>query len=166
MRNLVAFPVLGLVLILQTSIFSQVQLLSGAADLVLLVIAAWALQPQVDSAWHWALLAGMLTAFISAMPFVVPLASLAITVVLARAIQRRILNSEWVSVLSVTILGTLASHLLSFIGLVSIGVAIDLQDVVAFITLPSLFANLLLCLPVHSLIRDLALWVYPPEEIV
>lgn len=166
MRNLIAFPVLGLAVMLQSTIVSQVQLFSGAADLMLLVVAAWALQPQVESGLHWALLAGFFLAFISAMPFFVPVASLLVTVALARVIQRRMVSARWVALLSLVILATLVSHGFAYIGLLIVGTPLALQDVVAFVTLPSMFANLLLCLPVHSLVHDLALWVYPQEDIV
>jgi len=42
-----------LAVILQSSVVSQVKLLSGNADLPLLVLGAWALQDRVKSAWHW-----------------------------------------------------------------------------------------------------------------
>jgi len=54
MRNLIAFPLLVLAIILQSSVISQIKLISGYADLMLIVLAAWALQDRVTSAWHWA----------------------------------------------------------------------------------------------------------------
>ena len=37
-------------------------------------------------------------------------------------------------------------------------------DGVGFITLPSLLINMLISIPVYGMMRDLARWVYPPEE--
>ena len=71
MRNLVAFPLLALAVILQSSVISQVKLLSGYADLILLVLAAWALQERVKSAWHWAAFGCIAVGFISSLPWYV-----------------------------------------------------------------------------------------------
>ncbi len=51
---LTAIPVLVLTVILQTSIASRIMLLSGNADLVLLVVVAWGLQERAQGAWIWA----------------------------------------------------------------------------------------------------------------
>ena len=60
MRNLVAVPVILLTVILQSAVISRVYLLSGIADLPMVMLAAWALQEEVDSAWHWAAATGLL----------------------------------------------------------------------------------------------------------
>ncbi|MBI2331271.1 MAG: hypothetical protein HYU84_03750, partial [Chloroflexi bacterium] len=65
MRNLIAFPLLGLAVILQSSTVSQVNLLSGYADLPLVLLAAWALQERVESSWHWGALTCLFSGFIS-----------------------------------------------------------------------------------------------------
>ena len=60
MRNLIAAPVIVLVVILQSAVISRITLLSGYADLALVMLAAWALQEDVESAWHWAVATGLL----------------------------------------------------------------------------------------------------------
>jgi hypothetical protein len=57
---LVAIPVLGLCAVFQSSVISRMPLFYGKADLILLVVIAWALYPKVDSAWFWAGVAGLL----------------------------------------------------------------------------------------------------------
>ena len=49
MRNLVAAPVIIFAVILQSAIVSRVYLLSGIADLPLVMLAAWALQEEVET---------------------------------------------------------------------------------------------------------------------
>lgn len=90
MRNLVAFPLLGLAVILQSSIISQVRLLSGYADLLLLILAAWALQERVKSAWHWAVVACAMVGFISGMPWLVVAIGYLGVIFLAQILQRRV----------------------------------------------------------------------------
>ena len=50
-RNLIAFPLLALVVILQSAVISQMPLLAGYADLMLVILAALALKADAASAW-------------------------------------------------------------------------------------------------------------------
>lgn len=166
MKNLVAIPVLLLALMLQTAVISRMMLLSGMADIVLVIVVAWALQEQVESSWHWAILAGMLVAFVSALPPVVPIIGYLLAVAFARFIIRQIWQTPILALFSVTFLSTLVYNLLAYVVLVITGVPLPLEDTLAFIVLPSVFLNLLLAIPIHALIRDLALWVSPIEELI
>jgi rod shape-determining protein MreD len=166
MKNLVAIPVFALTLMLQTAIISRLALLTGAADLVLLVLISWALQERVETAWHWALLAGLMVMFVSGLPPIVPVLGYLLAVALARFVIRQIWQSPILALLSVTFFSTLIFHLLTYISLIFLGRPLPFGDVLALVTLPSVFLNFLLAIPVHSLIRDLALWVYPVEEMI
>jgi len=53
MAVFLAIPLLGLLVIMQSAILSQVRLLNGTVDLVLLVLVAWSVQERVKTAWHW-----------------------------------------------------------------------------------------------------------------
>src|SRR5215208_3386754 len=90
MRNIIAVPVILLTVILQTAVISRVYLLSGIADLPLVMLAAWSLQEEVDSAWHWAAATGLLVGFISGISWVVPVVAYLAVVVLARIFQQRV----------------------------------------------------------------------------
>jgi hypothetical protein len=164
MKNLVAFPLLGLAVILQSSVISQIQLLSGYADLLLIMLAAWALQERVDSAWHWAVAGCAITAFVSDMPWLVLALGYLAVVYLAQSLKKRVWQAPLLAMFSVTFIGTLFFHLLSYGGLIVLGTPLPPGDVVGLITLPSLLLNMLFSIPVYTLMRDLAFWVYPLEE--
>jgi hypothetical protein len=164
MRNIIAFPLLLLAVILQSSIVSQVKLLSGYADLVLLMLGAWALQKHVKSAWHWAALACAFLAFVSNMPWVVVVIGYFAVVYIAQALQRRVWQAPLLAMFSVTFIGTLFLHLLSFVVLKVLGTPFLFGDVIGLITLPSLLLNMLFSIPIYTFMRDLARWVYPAEE--
>ena len=68
MAILLAIPLLGLMVIIQSAIFSQVHLLYGTIDLVLLIVVAWAVQERVTTAWHWGIIAGLLVSLATAVP--------------------------------------------------------------------------------------------------
>lgn len=164
MRNVVAFPLLLLAIIIQSSVVSQIKLISGYADLMLILLAAWALQERVDSAWHWAALACIFTGFVSNMPLLVLILGYFGVVYMAQVLQKRVWQAPLLAMFSVTFAGTIAMHLISFVVLRLSGTPFLFGDVIGLITLPSLLLNMLFAIPVYTFIRDLARWVYPNEE--
>lgn len=165
MRNLIAFPVLGLAVILQSAVVSRVALLSGYADLILILLSAWALQSQVESAWHWALLASLMVGFVSRLPWPVVVIGYLMVVFFAQVLQRRVWQAPLLAMFSVIFLGTFFMHALSYAALTILGAPLPLEDVIGLITLPSLLLNLLVAIPLYALMRDLAHWVYPEPEV-
>ncbi len=71
MRNIVAIPLLGLAVIVQSAIVGQFSLLAGYADLLLVILAAWALQEGVTTAFQWAFLASVMISFVSHLPWII-----------------------------------------------------------------------------------------------
>jgi rod shape-determining protein MreD len=164
-RNLVAVPVILLSVILQSAVISRVYLLSGIADLPLVMLAAWSLQEEVDSAWHWAAATGLLVGFVSGLPLAVPLVGYITIVLLARIFQRRVWQAPLLAMFSITFLGTIIVSGLSLGVLRFAGVPLPISDVLGLLTLPSVLLNMLLAMPVYAVMRDLARWVYPTPEV-
>ena len=165
MRNLIAVPVILLAVILQSSIVSRVTLLTGTADLPLVMLAAWAMQDDVETAWHWAIAAGVLVGFVSGLSWVVPLASYILVIVLAQVLQRRVWQAPLLSMFSVTFLGTIGLSVFSLVVLRFSGISLSIADAFGLITLPGILLNMLLAIPVFAVMRDLARWVYPASEV-
>jgi hypothetical protein len=65
-----------------------------------------------------------------------------------------------------TLLGTLVMHAMTLISLTLTGSLLSPADAFGLITLPSLLLNLLFAIPMYAMMRDLARWVYPEEELV
>lgn len=164
MRNIIAFPLLGLAVILQTSVISQINLISGYADLPLILLAAWALQERVTSSWHWTVTVCLMLGFVSAMPWLVVAVGYLGVVFVAQILQRRIWQAPLLAMFSVVFIGTLFMHLLSFAVLRISGTPFLFSDVMGLITLPSLLLNMLFSIPIYTFVRDLAGWVYPAED--
>lgn len=150
---------------LQSAIVSRVTLLSGIADLPLVMLAAWALQEEVETAWHWAVATGLLVGFISGVHWSVPLLSYLVVVAFAQLFQRRVWQAPLLAMFSVTFLGTIGMSLLSLVVLRVVGIPLPLSDVFGLITLPGILLNLLLAIPAYAVMRDLARWVYPTPEV-
>ena len=164
MRNLIAVPVILLTVILQSAVISRVYLLSGIADLPLVMLAAWALQDGVDSAWHWAIATALLVGFISGISWFVPVTGYGMVVVLAYLFQRRVWQAPLLAMFSITFIGTIIVSLLSVGVLQFSGVELPLSDVLGLVMLPGVLLNMLLAIPVYAVMRDLARWVYPAPE--
>lgn len=156
-------------LMLQSAVISRINLLYGSADLVLVILAAWALcaaptrQERINTAWQWALAAGALVGFVSGLPWFVPLAGYLLVVGVARLLQRRVWQAPLLAMFTVSFVGTLFMHLLSLITLRLSGDPLPFGDSLSLITLPSILLNLFLAIPVYPLLRDLAGWLYPLE---
>lgn len=165
MRNLVAIPVILLAVILQSAVVSRIYLLSGIADLPLVMLAAWALQEEVDSTWHWAIAFGLMVGFVSGIPWFVPVSGYVIVVVLAQVLQRRVWQAPLLAMFSITFVGTVILNLISFAVLRLSGTVMPLEDVLGLLVLPSVLLNMLLAIPVYAVMRDLSRWVYPSPEV-
>ena len=165
MRNLIAAPVILLAVILQSAVISRVTLLSGIADLPLVMLAAWSLREEVDTAWHWAAATGLLVGFVSGIPWFVPVLGYLTVVLLAQILQGRVWQAPLLAMFVVSFLGTIVMNLLSLFTLRLSGVPLPLADTLGLVTLPSVLLNMLLAIPVFAVIRDLARWVYPTPEI-
>lgn len=163
MRNIIAFPIIALAVILQSSIISEIQLLNGYADLPMVLLAAWALQERVESAWHWAALTCLFVGFISSLPWIIYVLGYFGIIFIARTLQRRVWQAPLLAMFSVVFIGTILIHILSFGTLRILGTPFSFSEVTTLITLPSLLLNMLFSIPAYTLMRDLSYWVYPAE---
>ncbi len=164
MRNLVAIPLLALVVVLQSAVMPALSLLSGTADLLLVLLAAWALQEGVTTSFQWALLGSLMISVLSHLPWFIYLAGYGGVVVLARALQKRVWQVPLLAMFSVTFLGTVLMHFMSYAYLQLLGGSVPISDALGLVTLPSVLLNLLIAIPLFGLMRDLSRWVFPAPE--
>jgi len=165
MRNLIAVPVIILAVILQSAVVSKLTLLSGFGDLPMVMLTAWALQEEVDSAWHWAVATGLLVGFVSGLNLLIFVLGYVAVVALAKALRMRVWQAPLLAMFSVTFLGTILMSLISMGFLQVTGVSIPLQDAFGLLILPAVLLNLLLAVPAYAVMRDLARWAYPSLEV-
>jgi rod shape-determining protein MreD len=164
-RNLIAFPLLALVVILQSAVISQMSLLAGYADLMLIILAALALKTDAASAWLWAVLGGIMVSFVSGMPWPVTMAGYLFVVLIAQILRQRIWQAPLLAMFSVIFLGTLSMNLLAILVLNFLGTPLPFGDSLGLIVLPSILLNLLFSVPVYAVVRDLAQWVSLTQEV-
>jgi cell shape-determining protein MreD len=163
MPVLIAIPILGLLVILQSALASRVQLLQGSADLLLLALVAWAVQERVKTSWHWAVIAGLMMGVASALPPGAALVGYLAATALALAFRRLIWQVPLLAMVTGTFLGTVLTHAVDIAALRFTGSTIPWLQALNLVTLPSALLNLLLAIPMYALLGDLAKWVYPQE---
>jgi hypothetical protein len=160
---LLAVPILGGAIMVQSAVISRMPLLHGAADLMMLIVAARVIRPRVQSHWGWVILAGILMGYTSGLPFLLWMAAYALMTALALALRKRLLRASILAMLVVTLAGTLLTHVFSYAAIALNGTFLPILDVFNQITLPSILLNLFLAIPVYGLIGDLAESLYPQE---
>ena len=165
LRKLVAFPLLVLIVMLQSAIISRITLLAGFADLMLVVLAAWSLKVEPEDAWLWAIMAGTMISFVSGVPWPVVIGGYLFVVFLSQALRNRVWQAPILAMLSVTFLGTMLMNVMSLVVLQLLGRPLPLTESIGLIALPSLLLNLVFAIPVYVIIRDLAQWLSPLSEV-
>lgn len=161
MKRLLLIPVLVLMLMLQLAIFSRIQMLNGAADIIMVSLIALSIQKNIPSVWVWGLGGGLLVSLVTALPFFVPIAGYLLIVLVGTTIQRSVVHTPVLAMFLVSVVGTLLFHALSMIVLFISGVNISITDSLTRITMPSVLLNLILCLPIYLIMTDLSKVAYP-----
>jgi len=163
MAFLIAIPVLSVLMIVQTTIISQVSLLQGKADIILLTLIAWALQKRVNTAWHWCIIGCLIMSFVSDMPIWVWLVGYMGAVGLALILKHRVWQVPVLAMIVTAFIGTLILHLVGLVALRVSGTPLPVIEVLNLIILPSILLNLLLAIPIYAIFSDLAKWINPEK---
>jgi hypothetical protein len=163
MAVLLSIPILAFLVVLESAIFSQVRLLYGSLDLVLLALVAWTVQERVKTAWQWSLVAGLLVGVVSAVPALAILLGYLLATGAALLLRRVFWKRPFLAMIAATIAASLITQALAFGALRFTGTVIPLIEAINLVALPSVLLNLLVAIPVYALIGDLAGALYPQE---
>jgi rod shape-determining protein MreD len=164
MITILGLPVVALLVILQTSIISRLNISYGQADLVLVFLLAWSLQEKNQVGIWWALLAGLLMSFLSAVPMYGYLFGYVIVTLLALLARKRLWNVPIITMVVLTFVGTVLVLSISFVLISFTQVSLPVMDSITKIILPSSAMNMVLSIPVFIIVRDLASTVYPSMQ--
>lgn len=163
MSWLLAVPLLGALAIFQSAVVSRIVLLQGTADLVLVTLVAWGIQPRSQGGLGWALIGGLLIGVLTGLPWFVPLAGYLAAVGVSLFLKRRVWQVPLLAMLIAVILGTFISLALAWGALQISGVSVPIFQSFYLVLLPSTLLNLLVAVPAYVLAGDLAGWLYPQE---
>ena len=159
-----AFVIVFLV-ILQTTLAREITLFQGSVDLVLVWLAAWALNSRDHSTWLGAVLAFSLFGYISALPWYVYLITYVSIILLANYIRSKLWQSPLVSMFLITIIGSLIYYLMSYLVMRFSGGNYQWNTVLTNVVLPSLTLNILLAAPIHTIVHDMMGWTSKEEVL-
>jgi hypothetical protein len=134
--------------------------MGGVADIMLLLLIAWALQEEVDDAWQWTLLGGLLIGFISKLPFYFYIPVYFVIIGFARFLRSRFWQAPAIGMFITTVFGTLVIQMATLVVLQLSGMSIKLSESFGYIVIPSVLLNLLLSIPMQAIVSDLAQFVY------
>lgn len=163
MGILIAFPVILLLSLLQITVISNLPLLNGTADVILLAVIAWSLQEKVPHAWFWAITGGMAMDFISAAPLFPYTITYLVVSISATLIKGRIWQAPLLVTLILTFLATIMQNCILFIFFRFSGTILPLTVTLVNVVFPSIVLNLIIALPIYLIFADLAEWLYPFE---
>ncbi|HWS23953.1 MAG TPA: hypothetical protein VN226_05930 [Anaerolineales bacterium] len=157
MRSFIILPILAIGIILQSAVLGRFSLLAGKADLLLLILISWNLNKDDKAFYLWAIFAGALYALYSATQIFMPF----ILYVFVSAITRKIKSMTYHLPIFLLILSTLVGSVV-FYGLtmaqawIFSGFQVNLSEMFWQIMIPSMFLNLVLILPVNSIVKEFA----------
>ena len=163
MAELLFYPILILLLIIQTVIVRNLPLFNGVADLLLLWLAAWGLIRSGKHVWIGALFSALIVSFVSAVPWYAITASYLIVALLSRFMTRHFWHNPLIALILVVFFSSLAEYTIQYISLVMNGVPLGFVVSLKHVIVPSVFLNLLLAVPMYALVNDMARWVFPVE---
>ncbi len=151
---------------LQLGVFSNIQILSGKVDLLMLGMIAWIVQKKTNmiDILIYAIVTIVFINLISAEALIIILilyAMIAITVYWSKN------NIQQLPIVSMLIFSAIFTfvHLAMFaLYLQFSGISINFQNIFQSFILPSMIFNLIASIPMYLLANELHHWVYPLEE--
>lgn len=154
---------MALLAVLQTSLVSQLRLLEGRPDLVLLAVVAWALTGRGHEAMILGFAGGLFLDAFSAVPLGVSSAALVIVAAAASYSEGQFWGINPIMQLAAVLVGTLIYYGAIMVTLIATGQPLDLQLALGRIVLPGLFVNLILTLPTVQIAEGLHDLLHPPR---
>lgn len=155
-----------LAMMLQYGVFSRWMILSGSPDLVLLLVIALCLHQKQSRFWILVLIMGGIVGFVSALPFFLPMVVYLAVYLLSFSLKQRIWQTPLLGMFLLTFGATILAHSLSIAVLFVQQIPFNFSDALVGVVLPAVFLNMFLAIPVHAIIREMTVWLYPQGALV
>lgn len=163
MIYLIGVPVLVLLGVLQASLLSQLRVLEGAPDLILLAVVGWAITGRARQSMTLGLLGGLVLDLLSGLPLGVTSLPLILSAYLVSLGEGRFWEAHFFMPLGAVLAASIVYHGAALAAAFVFGRSPDLAFALSRIVLPSALMNVLLALPVAQLAGALEQQLYPPE---
>ncbi len=163
MAYALGIPLMVVLAILQSAVFSHVRLIAGQADLVLLAVVAWGLTGRWREAMVLGLVGGVCLDLLSALPLGISSLALVLIAYVVSVTEGRLWGAHLLTPLGVVLAASLAFSVFTLVGSLIAGAAVDLPGAASRIILPGLFLNLLLAIPAAQLASAVQRLLFPPQ---
>jgi len=160
----IGIPTIILLVILQSTIVSRLNLSFGSADIVMLVLIALGLQQNTKRTLLWFTIGGLLMALISSIPLMYPLIPYIIISLIIDFLRKRIWKIPLLLMIMVSFFGTIICNLAAFVIINITRVTLPLASSVNSVILPSAALNIILGIPIFLLVKDWSKWLNPRDE--
>ena len=150
-----------LAMMLQYGVFSRWMILSGSPDLVLLLIIALCLHQKHRRFWILILIMGGVVGFVSALPFFIPMVVYMAVYLASFGLKQRVWQTPLLAMFLLTFGATILVNFLSIAVLFIQRIPFNFSVALVNVVLPSVFLNMFLAIPVHAIMRELSVWLYP-----
>ena len=146
---------------LQLSVVSQIKILSGNADILLLYLIVWCMYDRSKHLWLLVFVMAGLVSSVSALPAVLLMILYFFVYGVSRLFQKRLMQSPLLGVIVITFVASLLEVVLNLAYLFVSGAEFNLSAAMFDVALPSLLLNMLLAIPIHALVREIAQYAFP-----
>jgi rod shape-determining protein MreD len=153
-----SFPVLLVVVILQSTVVPYFRIAGGGPDLILMVVLSWMMLAGLEEGLIWAIVGGILQDLVTG----VPTGTTALALVVIAGLENLILGPlgkgnlifpPLVVVVGTVLYQALLALVLAVLGRLSIvGRGADLGYMLTYVTLPTVTFNVILMLPIFRLV--------------
>jgi cell shape-determining protein MreD len=150
-----------LAMMLQYGVFSRWTILSGSPDLVLLLVIALCLHQKHRRFWILILIMGAIVGFVSALPYFLPMIVYVAVYFVSLSLKQRVWQTPLLGMFLLTFGATILAHLLSIAVLLVQRIPFVFSETLVNVVLPAVFLNMFLAIPVHAIVRELSVWLYP-----
>jgi hypothetical protein len=160
---LTATVLMILTTIIQASLVSQVRILNGMSDLILLLLISWLHIEKTRHKWILAIMAGIFSGLISAIPYWVFIPAYLLITYIISQIHQRIWQAPLVMLFLSSIIGAAITYGAQYVYLLVTGVPISLADSLNLVIIPSIVLNLIAILPVYAFTGEIVKMIYREE---
>lgn len=165
MITLLGIPLLAIIVVFQSAVISRLNVSNGTADLVLLVLLAWALQAPDRKVLWWAFIGGIFVSIITATPSIAIISGYLLVTFLASIIKIRLWNIPIITMILASFLGTLITLAINFLSISIFKARLPFAESFIQVIIPSCALNMFLGIPIFLIVKDIVDSVYPVENL-
>ncbi|PKO09286.1 MAG: hypothetical protein CVU40_11135 [Chloroflexi bacterium HGW-Chloroflexi-2] len=166
MRKIFILLFVLIIAMLQLGIFSNIQILAGKIDLLMLGVIAWIIQKKTEliDIGIYSIITVFFIYLISAESIIIILGLYSLIVIVVYWSKNNIQQLPIISMLIFSAVFTFFHLVIFGFYLQLSGVAMVAEEVFQSVILPSMIINLIAAIPMYLLVNELHRWVYPLAE--